>query len=1279
MPRQLLKAVFFTTLFYSAAIAQPAMTRTTQPALYTAISISGGATASTATGDNAFQDLIPIGFTFNYLGTNYTTIGVNTNGIAAFTGITASAVNTDLYSGTAPNTVLAPWWDDLEVVNGTGAILYQLQGTPGSRTFTIQWTDVHSYNTGSTALLNFQVVLFEGSNNIDFRYGAIPAGTFSAQESASIGIKSATGGNGEYIDAVTGSSFTGNAMLSASVTWPARRFRFSPGAPSPISGGNRTVGATGFYKSISEAVAEVNHRGLSAGLTLTLLDSLNDNTPANGNNFFPILIGPVAGSNTTASLAITSWPNLGRAIIRSPGSQSGVCVSQASSSVITTSSEPVIGLVGASFISVASVSIESSTAEVDRGISVLNGSPLLGTQYCGIQNVYIRLDRTNVNTIGIEQRLPSVPASAAGANSLNIYQDVIVTNSYAGILLEGDASFPDLSCTIGSSAPGVFSRIGEANADDIGNGSLPAYGIRAVNQEAIVINNNIVRNVSVTGAVSCDGIILEGGRGNCRIYNNSISYLTSHSVTATSGVTGIRASLHTTAGQQLHVYNNIIRTLSSDYTGTASAVRQVKGIWVQPSGGGSSAQTINVDFNTVQIDGGTSAASNTCFEVGTTTGPVLNVRNNIFSNITGAQSAPAAHYCWWSPTAGAAGNTGSVSNHNDFFLTNTTRGFAGGGGTTNYASLSAWQSAMGQDANSLAIDPLFISATNLHINEIMLNGAGVTVAQIFDDYDGDIRGTPPDIGADEILNVVYDVGVISLIAPGAGNCYSANQQVTVRVMNFGTSLLDFSTDTVWLTVNVSGSSTQTFNMAIGNNSLNNGNPLPPNGFINVPVGTINMSAAGVYNFDAYTSMPADPIHTNDTMSQAAVSFDAGTASSSSVSICEGSSVTLTAAGNTSSSIQWQQSMDGGVTWVNCTGTGNTSSPFTITPYGPVMFRMRMCGMLNTNAVSVAWNAIPPVTASASDAIICSGDTTTLTASSTQNYNYTWSPSGSLSSSTGATVMAWPASTTSYVVIADSANCSTRDTIEITVDTGPVLTLTVTDPEICPGGSDTIFITASGSYAYSWTSDPAGYTGTNDTIIVSPAMTTEYILSATDATSGCSSEYTATVTVDSLPVAAFSQSTSNGVVSFTNMSTSADTYLWDFGDSQTSTAEHPTHIYNISGAYNVILTATNSCGSDTASMLVPVIVGLAEADSPDYISVYPNPVSDYLTVILDDADEHVVVELFDALGHLVEQRDLQHVNAGSSFTMNVKGYEEGAYYLRVSSEHGVRTIRIMVLN
>jgi len=49
------------------------------------------------------------------------------------------------------------------------------------------------------------------------------------------------------------------------------------------------------------------------------------------------------------------------------------------------------------------------------------------------------------------------------------------------------------------------------------------------------------------------------------------------------------------------------------------------------------------------------------------------------------------------------------------------------------------------------------------------------------------------------------------------------------------------------------------------------------------------------------------------------------------------------------------------------------------------------------------------------------------------------------------------------------------------------------------------------------------------------------------------------------------------VAFTNYSQNAETYLWNFGDTQTSTDENPTHVYAAVGTYTVSLTATNSEG------------------------------------------------------------------------------------------------------
>jgi PKD repeat protein len=49
----------------------------------------------------------------------------------------------------------------------------------------------------------------------------------------------------------------------------------------------------------------------------------------------------------------------------------------------------------------------------------------------------------------------------------------------------------------------------------------------------------------------------------------------------------------------------------------------------------------------------------------------------------------------------------------------------------------------------------------------------------------------------------------------------------------------------------------------------------------------------------------------------------------------------------------------------------------------------------------------------------------------------------------------------------------------------------------------------------------------------------------------------------------------GRVSLINTSENADTYLWDFGDSTTSTLKNPVKTYTVTGDYTVTLTATNS--------------------------------------------------------------------------------------------------------
>lgn len=80
---------------------------------------------------------------------------------------------------------------------------------------------------------------------------------------------------------------------------------------------------------------------------------------------------------------------------------------------------------------------------------------------------------------------------------------------------------------------------------------------------------------------------------------------------------------------------------------------------------------------------------------------------------------------------------------------------------------------------------------------------------------------------------------------------------------------------------------------------------------------------------------------------------------------------------------------------------------------------------------------------------------------------------------------------------------------------------------------------------------------------------------------------ATYSTPSAPVADFTATPLSGqvplTVQFTDTSTNTPTsWLWSFGDGDTSNQQNPSHQYAKSGVYDVSLTATNAIGSDGES-------------------------------------------------------------------------------------------------
>lgn len=168
----------------------------------------------------------------------------------------------------------------------------------------------------------------------------------------------------------------------------------------------------------------------------------------------------------------------------------------------------------------------------------------------------------------------------------------------------------------------------------------------------------------------------------------------------------------------------------------------------------------------------------------------------------------------------------------------------------------------------------------------------------------------------------------------------------------------------------------------------------------------------------------------------------------------------------------------------------------------------------TQTITVTSNTIPIVTVTASQDPICAGDQTTLTASGASTY--TWAPAGSLSASNGTSVVASPTVTTTYTVNG-TAGCTGTQTITITVNQGPTLSVSPAVSDICQGGS--VVLNAAGASTYSWS--PAGSlsASTGSTVTASPQLSTTYTVNAT-AANGCTASGTASVNVilsSSLPI------------------------------------------------------------------------------------------------------------------------------------------------------------------
>jgi gliding motility-associated-like protein len=281
-------------------------------------------------------------------------------------------------------------------------------------------------------------------------------------------------------------------------------------------------------------------------------------------------------------------------------------------------------------------------------------------------------------------------------------------------------------------------------------------------------------------------------------------------------------------------------------------------------------------------------------------------------------------------------------------------------------------------------------------------------------------------------------------------------------------------------------------------------------------------------------------------------------SASSTAICAGNSATLTGSGATN------------YTW----SPGALTTPvIVVTPAANITYTLTGANgnCVSTNTIALVVNANPTITASSSPTVLCSGNSSTLSALGA--LTYTWNP-GALS---GASVAVTPAATTNYTVTgSNAAGCTATAVAIVSVNISPTLNPIAIPPVLCIGNTGTLV--TGGANTYTW--NPGNLSGPS--VTVSPASTTIYTVSGT--IGNCIDTKTVNLIVNPIPtVTALSNPT---VICSGNSATlsglGATSYTWNPGALSGATVA-------VTPAVNTTYTVIGSNGTCTSSAVVSVSV------------------------------------------------------------------------------------------
>lgn len=516
----------------------------------------------------------------------------------------------------------------------------------------------------------------------------------------------------------------------------------------PAISGNKTVGTGGDYATLTAAAAALNAAEITGPVTLSLTDATYPSET------FPINFNANSGSSATNTVTIKPAPGVSPTIT---GVSTSCIISFVGADWTTLDGSNTVGGTTRD-LTVANTGTGTSSAVICL-ISTGVGTGATNDTVKNTNVVGSTLTATAGTLVGIFSGSSTISISSIGAdNDNNRVQNNNITKTSYGIYSGGVSA--------------VNKNTGTVITQNVMNAASPnnitTGGILVNFDDGAQISQNdisVFKHDGTTGTTNTAFGIALG-----LVPNNTVTTFTGNDVTGATvsrnkinGVTQLSSTGYSTFGIVVNSVTSGTTTLSNNMVSGVVSPATASDFSAGIVAGGGTGSTTRVYHNSVAMSG--ARGSGTAFPsygLAINSGnPVVDVQNNIFYNSQTGGTGKA-----YAIANASSSFTNMTSNRNDLYVTgaSTFVGQTGGLGTagTDRTTLTDWQTATGTDANSLSVDPLFISTSDLHlqggtpVSPVLSQGGAL--AAVTSDFDNDPRpATAPDMGADEVVQAVAGV------------------------------------------------------------------------------------------------------------------------------------------------------------------------------------------------------------------------------------------------------------------------------------------------------------------------------------------------------------------------------------------------------------------------------------------------------------------------------------------------------------------------------------------